>query len=130
MNASQLVELLRAIEISQRGAARQLDINERTMRKYVSGGAAIPRTVELALIRLRIAREHSLLLAEMDTARDAVGAPFAQTNRKFRAIAEGRSRQNPTLEEIRTASDAMDRFEKARRRLRGFFEANRKAYVG
>jgi hypothetical protein len=130
VNAKQLVALLRDIDLSQRAAARRLDINERTMRKYVAGDAPVPRTVELALVRLRIDQEHEMLLAEMDAARGAMSAPFAQTNRKLRAIAEGRSRENPTIEEIRTASEAMDRFEKARLRLRRFFEENKEAYTG
>jgi plasmid maintenance system antidote protein VapI len=48
MTALQLQRLLDRAGISQRGAAKALDINERTMRKYVAGDAAIPRTVELA----------------------------------------------------------------------------------
>jgi hypothetical protein len=48
MTAGQLQKLLDRARISQRGAAKALDINERTMRKYVAGDAAIPRTVELA----------------------------------------------------------------------------------
>jgi transcriptional regulator with XRE-family HTH domain len=130
MNADQLERILERIGISQRSAARRLGINERTMRKYIAGDAAIPRTVSLALERLRIDREHEALLAELRGAREAVGAPFAQTTRKFRAIAEGKSRENPTLAEIRTASDAMDRFEKARKRLQQFFDENRATYIG
>jgi hypothetical protein len=130
MNAEQLVSLLKKIGVSQRGAARLIDINERTMRKYVSGDAPIPRTVALALERLRMAREYEALLEAMREAKDAAYAPFSKTNRKLRAIAEGRSNENPTIEEIRTASDAMDRFDKARKRLRQFFEDNRSTYVG
>lgn len=48
MTAGQLQKLLDRAGISQRGAAKALDINERTMRKYVAGDAEIPRTVELA----------------------------------------------------------------------------------
>jgi plasmid maintenance system antidote protein VapI len=48
LTALQLQRLLDRAGLSQRGAAKALDINERTMRKYVSGDAAIPRTVELA----------------------------------------------------------------------------------
>lgn len=36
----------------QRGAAKTLEINERTMRKYVSGDSKVPKTVELALLYL------------------------------------------------------------------------------
>jgi DNA-binding XRE family transcriptional regulator len=48
MTANQLQKLLDRAGISQRGAARELGINERTMRLYVAGDAVIPRTVELA----------------------------------------------------------------------------------
>jgi hypothetical protein len=49
MNAKQLQQLLDEAGLSQRGAARQLQIDERTMRRYVAGELAVPRTVELAL---------------------------------------------------------------------------------
>lgn len=48
MTALQLRRLLERAEMSQRAAAKELGINERTMRLYVAGDAAIPRTVELA----------------------------------------------------------------------------------
>ena len=35
--------------LTQRGAARLLGINERTMRRYVLGEARIPKAIELAL---------------------------------------------------------------------------------
>lgn len=130
MNAEQLAQLLGKLGISQRGAARKIGINERTMRKYIAGEAVIPRTVAMALTQLQIDQEYEGVLAEMRNARDAMHAPFAQTTRKLRAIAEGRSRENPTIAEIRTASDAMDRFDRARRRLEQFFVENRAAYVG
>lgn len=130
MNSKQLQGLLDRIGISQRAAARELGINERTMRKYVAGDAEIPKTIELALVRLRLGKEQADLLAELEEARGKMYAPFSQTNRKLRAIAEGRSMDNPTLEEIRTASDAMERFDKAVKRLRLFHEENLAAYTG
>ena len=48
MTGGQLQRLLDSAGMSQRGAAKALGINERTMRKYVAGGSVIPRTVELA----------------------------------------------------------------------------------
>lgn len=129
MNSKQLQDLLDRIGISQRAAARELNINERTMRKYVAGDAEIPKTVELALTRLRIGKEQADLLAELVEARGKMHAPFSQTTRKLRAIAEGRSTENPTLEEIRTASDAMERFDKAVKRLKLFHEENVAAYI-
>lgn len=49
MTPMQLQKLLDKAGLSQRGAARELEINERTMRKYIAGDSAIPRTVEFAL---------------------------------------------------------------------------------
>jgi plasmid maintenance system antidote protein VapI len=49
MTGGQLQKLLDSAGLSQRGAAKAIEINERTMRKYVAGEAAIPRTVEYAL---------------------------------------------------------------------------------
>jgi plasmid maintenance system antidote protein VapI len=54
MTALQLQRLLDQQGLSQRGAARALEINERTMRKYIAGEAKIPKTVELALLYLAI----------------------------------------------------------------------------
>ena len=48
MTALQLQRLLDRADMSQRGAAKALDINERSMRRYVAGDQPIPRTVELA----------------------------------------------------------------------------------
>lgn len=52
MTALQLQRLLDRAGLSQRGAAKALEINERTMRKYVSGDSPVPKTVELALLYL------------------------------------------------------------------------------
>lgn len=49
MTGGQLRKLLERAGLSQRGAAKALEINERTMRKYVSGAAPIPKTVEIAV---------------------------------------------------------------------------------
>ena len=47
VTATQLRKLLEHAGLSQRGAARELDFNERTMRRYCAG-EPIPRVVELA----------------------------------------------------------------------------------
>lgn len=52
LTALQLQRLLDRAGLSQRGAAKALEINERTMRKYVSGDSKVPKTVELALLYL------------------------------------------------------------------------------
>jgi plasmid maintenance system antidote protein VapI len=49
MTAIQLQRLLDSAGLSQRGAAKVIGINERTMRKYVAGESEIPLTVEYAL---------------------------------------------------------------------------------
>jgi hypothetical protein len=49
VTAAQLKRVLRDAGLSQRGAAKAIDINERTMRKYIAGEAEIPRTVEYAI---------------------------------------------------------------------------------
>lgn len=49
MTAAQLQKLLDQAGLSQRGAAKALEINERTMRRYVAGDQPIPRVVEYAL---------------------------------------------------------------------------------
>ena len=53
MNAEQLRKLLARLGLSQRGAAKLLDIDERTMRRYVSGKGSIPKAVELALLGMK-----------------------------------------------------------------------------
>lgn len=50
MTALQLKRVLAKAALSQRGAAKLLEINERTMRRYVSGEQPIPRVVEYALL--------------------------------------------------------------------------------
>lgn len=50
MTAAQLQRLLDRSGMSQRGAAKAIGINERTMRKYAAGDSLIPKTVELSLL--------------------------------------------------------------------------------
>jgi plasmid maintenance system antidote protein VapI len=52
MTGGQLQKLLDRAGLSQRGAAKALGLNERTMRKYVAGDAEIPKVVELAIVCL------------------------------------------------------------------------------
>jgi plasmid maintenance system antidote protein VapI len=49
MTARQLQKLLDDAGLSQRGAAKQIGIHERTMRKYIADEMVIPLTVEYAL---------------------------------------------------------------------------------
>jgi hypothetical protein len=50
LTATQLKRVLARAALSQRGAAKLLEINERTMRRYISGEQPIPRIVEYALM--------------------------------------------------------------------------------
>lgn len=49
MNPKQLQKFLDEAEMSQRGAAKALGIDERTMRRYIAGEQPVPRVVEFAL---------------------------------------------------------------------------------
>ena len=49
LTPTQLRGLLARAGLSQRAAARELHINERTMRRYCAGQLPVPRVVELAL---------------------------------------------------------------------------------
>jgi hypothetical protein len=50
LTAIQLKRVLAKAALSQRGAAKLLEINERTMRRYIAGDMPIPRVVEYALL--------------------------------------------------------------------------------
>lgn len=49
MTALQLQKLLERHKMPKRVAARTLEIHERTMRKYCSGDAPIPKYIEMAV---------------------------------------------------------------------------------
>ena len=48
-DADRLRHRLTALGLTQRGLARQLDVDERTVRRYCAGDVAVPRVVWLAL---------------------------------------------------------------------------------
>jgi plasmid maintenance system antidote protein VapI len=52
VTAAQLQKALDRVGLSQRGAAKALEINERSMRRYCSGEQPVPKTVELAVLYL------------------------------------------------------------------------------
>lgn len=54
MSPAELRLQLRRCGYSQRKAAQLLGIDDRTMRRYVSGASSVPRTVELALRYLEL----------------------------------------------------------------------------
>lgn len=58
MTAAQLQKLLDQSGLSQRGAAKELDISERNMRRYIAGDLPVPRVVEYALRWLISQRGH------------------------------------------------------------------------
>ena len=49
MTPAELRDLLARAGLSQRAAARELHIDERTMRRYCAGQLPVPRAIELAL---------------------------------------------------------------------------------
>lgn len=51
-DAEKVRALLERISLSQRGAARELEISERMMRYYCSGEQDVPKVVMLALEHL------------------------------------------------------------------------------
>lgn len=56
MTSQELRRLLEEAGLSQRGAARQLGIDERTMRRYCADDGQVPRLVELAVRFLHLQR--------------------------------------------------------------------------
>lgn len=56
MTPHALIETLEKTHLSQRAAARELGIDERTMRRYIAGDAEVPRAVALAVQRLSSVR--------------------------------------------------------------------------
>ena len=64
MTPKQLRAALARMGLSQRAAARLLDIDERTMRKYVAGDLVIPEMLVWAL--------HGLAQREQDEAANSV----------------------------------------------------------
>jgi len=52
MTPEELRAFLQKHGLSQRGAARQIGIDERTMRRYCAGELPVPRVVEMALLWL------------------------------------------------------------------------------
>lgn len=52
VTALQLQRLLDRSGLSQRSAAKALEINERSMRRYCSGEQPVPKAIELALLYL------------------------------------------------------------------------------
>jgi hypothetical protein len=50
MTAGQLQKMLDLCNLSQRKAAKILELNERSMRRYCSGEQPVPKTVEYAIL--------------------------------------------------------------------------------
>lgn len=49
MTGGQLQKLLDSAGLSQRGAAKEIGISERQMRRYIAGDAEVPKVVEYAI---------------------------------------------------------------------------------
>lgn len=58
MTGGQLQKLLDSAGLSQRGAAKEIGISERTMRRYIVSKSSIPKCVEFALRWLIHTREN------------------------------------------------------------------------
>lgn len=50
MTPEQLIATLARLGLSQSGAARVLEVDPRTVRRWVAGDGPIPKTVEMALL--------------------------------------------------------------------------------
>lgn len=50
MSPDQLIATLKRLGLSQSGAARILEVDPRTVRRWVAGDGPIPKTVEMALL--------------------------------------------------------------------------------
>jgi hypothetical protein len=57
MSPQQLRKFLDGAELSQSEAARELELDPRTLRRYVAGDLPIPKVVELALQGLMLDRK-------------------------------------------------------------------------
>jgi transcriptional regulator with XRE-family HTH domain len=57
MTGGQLQKLLDSAGLSQRGAAKEIGISERQMRRYIAGDATVPKVIEYALRWLVHAKE-------------------------------------------------------------------------
>jgi hypothetical protein len=55
MTPTQYATAIKALGLSQRGAAKVLGVDERTSRKWIAGDSRIPHSVAL-LLRLMIAK--------------------------------------------------------------------------
>ena|SRR5271170_5927520 len=64
--ADRLRDHLRAASLSQRGAAKVLWIDERTLRRYCSGDLPVPDYVLLNASRLRLISRNSQVAAMID----------------------------------------------------------------
>lgn len=56
MTPRQLGTFLKSAGLTQSGAARELGISDRNMRRYVAGDLPVPRVVELALRYIALQR--------------------------------------------------------------------------
>ena len=75
--------------MSQRGAARELGIGERTMRRYVAGELPVPRPIELAL---RYLERHP---AELDSLTVLEREEVKTAQREIREYRPGKRQMTP-----------------------------------
>ncbi len=68
--------------------------------------------------------EHAAICEEIERTRDAYVPIFTKVRSKQAAIAEGRSRENPTLEELADLESKHKAWEAAKKRLDEFVKAH------
>jgi hypothetical protein len=64
-DADTLRQYLREAGYSQRAAARELRIEDRTMRRYLSGTQAVPPTVFLSIRHLAMMKRNNEVIAQL-----------------------------------------------------------------
>jgi hypothetical protein len=86
MNAKELRALLDSEELSQSEAARRLDIDPRTMRRYIAGDLEIPLLVEIAIKAVTSSWTDTLKLREVNARLRQIGE-FGE--KELRKISDG-----------------------------------------
>jgi hypothetical protein len=100
MTSTQLKRLLNAAELSQAEAARQLDLDPRSMRRYIAGDVEIPRVVGIAIQAITDTWNPTLELRARNLHLREVGL-FAE--RELKRIADG------VVDSRRVARNALDK---------------------
>lgn len=68
MTGRQLGQALKRLELAQAAAARQLGVNDRTLRRWIAGDLPVPRGVDLVVLCWR---EHGSFIRQRRTSAPA-----------------------------------------------------------